>query len=69
MSAMTRAALGRGGRGDETVEAQLAQRSEHRGDMAVGARADDVEGGGEVGDGGAAFEQDAQTLDEGGGPL
>ena len=53
MSAMTRA-LGRGGGGDETV-AQLAQRPEHGGDMAVGLRADDVEGGGEVGDGGAAF--------------
>ena len=62
-------ALGRGGGGDEAIEAQLAHRPEHGGDMAVGARADDVEGGGEVGDGGAAFEQDAQTFDEGGGPL
>ena len=62
-------ALGRGGRSDEAVEAQLAHAPEHGGDMAVGARADDVEGGGEVGNGGATFEEDAQPLDEGGGPL
>ena len=38
-------------------------------DMAVGARAHDVEGGGEVGHGSAAFEQHAQSFDQGGGPL
>ena len=62
-------AFGRGGRGDEALEAQLAQGAEHRGDVAVRARAEDVEGGGEVGDGGAAFEQDSEPFDEGGGPF
>ena len=62
-------AFGRGGRRDETVEAQLAQAPEHRGDMAVGSGADDVEGGGEVGDGGAAFEEDSEPGDEMGGPF
>ena len=37
--------------------------------MAVGARAGDIEGGGEVGDGGAAFEQDSQSFDHDGRPL
>ena len=62
-------ALGRGGRGDEAVEAQLAHRPEHGGDMAVGEGADDVEGGGEVRDCGAAFEEDSEPFDEVGGPF
>ena len=62
-------AFGRGGGGEGAVEAQLAQRSEHCGDVAVGARAGDIEGGGEVGDGGAAFEQDSQSFDHHGRPL
>ena len=62
-------AFGRGGGGQRAVEAQLAQRSEHGGDVAVGARAGDIEGGGEVGDGGAAFEQDSQSFDHHGRPL
>ena len=62
-------AFGRGGGGEGAVEAQLAQRSEHCGDVAVGARAGDIEGGGEVGDGGAAFEQDSQSFDHDGRPL
>ena len=62
-------AFGRGGGGEGAVEAQLAQRSEHCGDVAVGARAGDVEGAGEVGDGGAAFEQDSQSFDHDGRPL
>ena len=37
--------------------------------MAVRTRADDVESGGEVGDGGAAFEEDSEPIDEGGGPF
>ena len=62
-------AFWRGGGGEGAVEAQLAQRSEHCGDMAVGTRAGDIEGGGEVGDGGAAFEQDSQSFDHDGRPL
>ena len=62
-------AFGRGGGGEGAVEAQLAQRCEHCGDVAVGTGAGDIEGGGEVGDGGAAFEQDSQSFDHHGRPL
>ena len=62
-------AFGRGGGGEGAVEAQLAQRSEHCGDVAVGTGAGDIEGDGEVGDGGAAFEQDSQSFDHDGRPL
>ena len=67
--AMVRSRSGEAGGGEGAVEAQLAQRCEHCGDVAVGARAGDIEGGGEVGDGGAAFEQDSQSFDHHGRPL
>ena len=63
------AALRRVGAGDHPVQPQIAQRPEHGGDMAVGLRADDVEGVVEAGHRGAAFEQHAQALDQRRGPF
>ena len=62
-------ALGRVRAGDRPVQAQLAQRPERGGDMAVGPRANDVEGVVEAGHRGAALEQHAQALDQRRGPF
>ena len=51
------------------IEADLVQGAEEGGEVAVGWGANDAEGGFEVGDGGALFEQDAKTLDQFGRPL
>ena len=55
--------------GDESVQAQVFEGAEHGGDVAVGLGAGDSKGLVRVGDGVAAFEQGAQPLDEGGGPV
>ena len=55
--------------GDGAVQAQLAQRAEHGGDMAVGFGTHDVEGVVEARHRGAALEQHAQALDERRGPF
>ena len=53
---------------EQLVEAEPADGAQHRRHMAVRQRADHVEGLVQTGHGGAALEQDAEPLDEGGGP-
>ncbi len=62
-------ALMRGLRVDQPVETDLLQGSQHCGHMPMGKGADDVEGVVEMSDCGSSLEEDAQSLDESGGPL
>ena len=56
-------------RSEVAFEADAAGAAEHRGDMAMGPGAHDVEGAVEAGDGPPAAEQDLEAVDEVGGPL